>query len=316
MKNLDELGVLGMGSRLKRLSDLFFRQCDELYQHHGIELQSRAFPLIQLLAGHGTLSVTDLADHLGQTHPAISQMSKKLEQQGWLYHETDVNDERRRLLCLTPQGYELIDRLQPLWDKLNTVLTRILEVSSYNLLDNVALLERELDKLSLVDRVAMLEKEERSKRVEIIHFEPQYREDFYRLNSQWLDKYFYLEAIDHEILSDPQGRIIEPGGFILLARLDNKIIGTAALIVANKDQLELSKMSVEQSFQGLGIGERLAQAAIVQYAATDFKLLYLESNRKLLPALNLYRKLGFVEKKCPFEIVHYSRADIYMEYVE
>jgi len=314
MLSLEDFGVLALGSRLKRLSDLMFRQADELYQQRGYRLQARSFPLLQLLAANGATSVTRLAELLGQTHPAISQISKKLEKDGWLYHEVDSQDERRRLLALTPQGYELIDQLKPLWENLSRVIQRILDVSGTHLLDNVELLERELHKQDLSQRVRKLEKQLQADLVEVIHFNESFTEDFYRLNRHWLEKYFYMEAIDHEVLSKPQANIIDKGGFILLARLYGKIIGTAALIKTSDNRLELSKMSVDEKCQGMGIGEKLAKAAIDQYKATDASQLFLESNRKLVPALNLYRKLGFVECEPPFEKSHYARADIYMVY--
>ncbi|MCF6194479.1 MAG: GNAT family N-acetyltransferase, partial [Kangiellaceae bacterium] len=138
----------------------------------------------------------------------------------------------------------------------------------------------------------------------------------YKLNRSWLEKYFYVEDIDHQILSSPQEVIIDKGGFILMARIADRIVGTAALIAAKNGLLELSKMAVDADFQGLGIGEKLAVAAIQQYQAADYKGLFLESNRQLVPALNLYTKLGFVEKPSPNEHSAYSRADIYMELVE
>ena len=313
MYSIENSGLLGLGSRFKKLSELIFKQCDELYGSRGINLQSRCFPILQLLATHDTISVTSLAEMLGQTHPAISQMSKKLESQGWLYHESDTSDERRRLLALTPQGYELVDKLQPVWRSQEIVIKRLLEVSGYGLIENMALLERELEKQSLRARVEELEKQNKQDQVEIIHFERRYAKDFYRLNKEWLDKYFYLESLDHEVLSNPQSQIIEKGGFILLARLEEEIIGAAALTTGEDSQLELSKICIEEPYQGMGIGEKLARAAINQYQATDFNRLYLESNRKLLPALNLYFKLGFVEKPFPNQIVPHERADIYME---
>lgn len=316
MQNIEDIGLLGLGSRFKRLSEMLYRQCDDLYRANGINLQSRCFPLLQLLSAHDTLSVTRLAGLLGHTHPAISQMSKKLEKQGWLYHETDAADERRRLLALTPQGYELVDKLQPIWRSLETALQRILNVSSYGLLDNIDLLERELNKLSLQERVEKIVLQQKLEQVEIVHFKDFYADDFYRLNRHWLDKYFYVEAKDHEILKDPKSQIIDKGGFILLARLDDEIIGTAALVVGENNCLELSKMSVDEKYQGIGVGEKLARSAINQYRATDYSHLFIESNRRLLPALNLYHKLGFEERPHPEGESDLSRVDIYMEYRE
>ncbi len=314
MKNLNDLGILGLGSRLKRLSELLFRQLDDVYKLEKIHFHARNFPLLQLLNENESMSVTELADVLGQTHPAISQMSKKLQQKGWVYHHVDDSDERRRLLSITPSGYELLDKLMPIWKDMQVVLGRMMTTSGGNMMSNLDLLERQLNQSTLTDRMADLRKERLIKSVEIVHFLPEHGDSFYSLNRSWLERYFYVEDIDHEILSDPMGKIIKPGGFVLMARIKEKIVGTAALMARKDGLLELSKMAVEEDYQGLGIGEKLLRAAIQQYQATDFKGLFLESNRQLTAALNLYDKFGFEEQKFPNEQPSYSRADIYMVY--
>jgi len=314
LKNLNDLGVLGLGSLLKRLSDNLYRHIDDVYSSENISFQGRNFPILQLINENESMSVTELAEMLGQTHPAISQMSKKLESKGWLYHHTDKADERRRLLSITPAGYELFDKLAPIWRDLQTVLGRLMLSSGGNLLNSIELLERQLSQQNLVERMAELRRERIINSIEIIHFEQEHAEQFYQLNRDWLEKYFYVEDIDHQILSNPKKYIIDPGGFILMARDKEKVIGTVALIAISNQQLELSKMAVDDDYKGLGIGEKLVNAAIQQYQATDFKELVLESNRQLIPALNLYDKVGFVEKQSPHEKSQYSRADIYMVY--
>ena len=311
---LDDLGVLGLGSRLRRLSDIYYRHIDEVYKSESINVNSRNFPLLQLLNENESMSVTDLAKVLGQTHPAISQMSKKLEDKGLIYHFCDGVDDRKRLLSVTPVGYELLDKLAPLWSDIKIIFGRLLTTSGGNLLQNIELLERQFDKQSLNIRISELRKERVVNAVEIVQFKDKHANDFYQLNRQWLEKYFYVEELDEKILSNPIEHIVNPGGFIIMARLNNEIVGTVALMVNNGKQLELTKMAVSPNYQGLGIGEKLAEAAIQQFEATDFEQLYLESNRQLVPALNLYNKLGFKEQECPFKQPHYSRADIYMEY--
>ena len=312
MKNLNDLGILGLGTRLKRLSDTLHKQIDEVYKVEQIVFHARNFPLLQLLNENESMSVTELAEVLGQTHPAISQMSKKLQQKGWIYHHVDDADERRRLLSITPAGYELFDKLAPIWKDMQVILGRLMTTSGGNLMSNIDLLERQLSQISLTERMADLRRERLIQSVEIIHFEPEYADIFYKLNRNWLEKYFYVEDIDHEILSHPMEKIIEPGGFILMGRIDDKIVGTVALLASKNGQLELSKMTVTEDYQGLGVGEKLLRAAIQQYQATDFDGLYLESNRQLTASLNLFDKLGFVEEECPSGPSAYSRSDIYM----
>lgn len=314
MKNLNDLGILGLGSRLKRMSDLLFRQLDDVYKLEKISFQARNFPLLQLLNENESMSVTELAEVLGQTHPAISQMSKKLQQKGWVYHHIDDSDERRRLLSITPGGYELLDKLTPIWKDMQVVLGRLMTTSGGNLMSNMDLLERQLAQSNMAERMVELRRERLIKSVEIVHFEPEHGKSFYQLNRRWLEKYFYVEDIDHEILSEPMSRIIKPGGFILMARIKDKIVGTVALMASKSQRLELSKMAVDEDYQGLGVGEKLLRAAIQQYQATDYKELFLESNRQLTAALNLYDKYGFVEQEPPSEAPAYSRSDIYMVY--
>jgi DNA-binding MarR family transcriptional regulator/N-acetylglutamate synthase-like GNAT family acetyltransferase len=316
MKNLNDLGILGLGSRLKRLSELLFRQLDDVYKVEKITFHARNYPLLQLLNENESMSVTQLADVLGQTHPAISQMSKKLQQKGWIYHHIDGSDERRRLLSITPAGYELLDKLTPIWQDMQVVMGRLMTTSGGNLMSNMDLLERQLSQLNLTERMVELRRERLIKSVEVVHFQPEHGDSFYKLNRHWLERYFYVEDIDHEILSDPMNKIIKPGGFVLMARIKDQIVGTAALMASKDRQLELSKMAVDEDYQGLGIGEKLLKSAIQQYQATDFKGLFLESNRQLTAALNLYDKYGFVEQESPNETSSYSRADIYMVFKE
>jgi ribosomal protein S18 acetylase RimI-like enzyme len=147
----------------------------------------------------------------------------------------------------------------------------------------------------------------------IVSYEPAYRDDFRRLNVEWLEKFFYVEEIDDRVLSDPETHILNSGGFIFFALIGQDVVGTAALIKAEGDRYELSKMAVTQAFKGLGIGRKLALAAIRKFEETGARELYLESNSRLTPALSLYESLGFVHRPAR-EGSEYKRADVYMLY--
>lgn len=149
--------------------------------------------------------------------------------------------------------------------------------------------------------------------VEVIPYDAAYRDDFRRLNIEWLEKYFRVEEKDQRVLTDPDAHIIGKGGCIFFARIDSNIVGTAALINAGDGRYELSKMSVTEAYQGLGIGRRLAQAAIRHFNEIGGTEMYLESNSRLAPALNLYKSMGFVLRPVP-EDSQYERADVYMVY--
>ena len=48
--------------------------------------------------------------------------------------------------------------------------------------------------------------------VQVINWDPRYRDDFARLNVTWIEEYFCLEEIDRRYLYNPEKHIIEPGG--------------------------------------------------------------------------------------------------------
>jgi GNAT superfamily N-acetyltransferase len=138
-----------------------------------------------------------------------------------------------------------------------------------------------------------------------------YKEYFKILNLEWLELYFKVEPIDMDLLSNPD-KIIDEGGEIFFAKLDNIIVGTCALLKIDENTFELAKMAVTKKAQGKKIGEQLGKAAIDYAKKKQIKIIILESNTLLLPALNLYRKLGFVEVP-GYISSKYSRSNIKME---
>lgn len=145
--------------------------------------------------------------------------------------------------------------------------------------------------------------------IEIIDFEPKYRDDFKNLNVEWLEKYFEVEPYDKEVLSNPEKYILEKGGKILFAKLEDKIIGTVALMPKNSS-FELTKMAVTDKIQSKGIGSLLMQKCIDEARNLGLKEIFLFSNTKLDKAINLYKKVGFLEEQ--FDSSDYKRANIYM----
>jgi ribosomal protein S18 acetylase RimI-like enzyme len=174
-------------------------------------------------------------------------------------------------------------------------------------------LPRRLAKGSFPRRIRARLRRSDAAAVEIIPFEPRYARAFKRLNLEWLQKYFRIEPIDAAVLSRPTA-IIRRGGAILLARLGGEIIGTCALLRAGEARFELSKMSVTERYQGLGVGRRLLLAAIRRFEAMRGGELFLETNSVLAPAIKLYESVGFVQAARPAIPSHYARSDVYMVY--
>lgn len=147
--------------------------------------------------------------------------------------------------------------------------------------------------------------------VTILDYAPEFAKDFKRLNIEWIEKYFIVEEHDLEQLNNPEEYIISKGGYILFAQYNNQIVGVCALVKTSDKSFELAKMAVSADVQGKQIGTTLGIAVLAKAKAEGANHVWLESNRKLAPAIHLYRKLGFEE--IPMADTPYARADIKME---
>lgn len=154
-----------------------------------------------------------------------------------------------------------------------------------------------------------------SENIEIVDYAPQFKKAFKELNEEWIRKYFKMEAADHKSLDYPKENIINKGGYIKIVLWNGEPVGVCALtpVAIEGYDFELAKMAVSPKAQGLGIGWMLGQAVISQAKKTGAKKIFLESNTILTPAINLYKKLGFVKIE-GFESP-YERSNIQMELV-
>lgn len=149
------------------------------------------------------------------------------------------------------------------------------------------------------------------KQIEIIPFTDELKESIKILNYEWLEKHFQVEQGDVLSLSNPREEIINKGGFIFYAKMDAQIVGTASLLKKSTTVFELGKMAVTEHAQGYGIGKILLEHCIAFAKTQSIQKLILYSNTKLISAMHLYCKYGFVVIE--LEQGLYERADIKME---
>src|SRR5213080_4239901 len=145
-------------------------------------------------------------------------------------------------------------------------------------------------------------------KIEIIEYRDAFSSIFTALNLAWLKKYFSVEPIDEEMLSDPKRYIIDNGGHIFFARFNNEIAGTFAFMKAGENVYELSKMAVSENLQGRKIGNYMLEFALKKARDLHAHKLILYSNTTLGAAIHLYRKYGF--KEVAITDSQYKRSNI------
>jgi ribosomal protein S18 acetylase RimI-like enzyme len=146
--------------------------------------------------------------------------------------------------------------------------------------------------------------------IEILDYRAEHQPWFEKFNRNWIEKYFSMEPLDYLILNDPQGQIINDGGSIFMATCGGQLAGTVALKLHARRVFELTKMAVDERFQGKKIGRALADAAIARANDNGAEKIFLYSNTLLVAAIHLYRNLGF--REVPLD-GPYQRTNIKME---
>ena len=146
--------------------------------------------------------------------------------------------------------------------------------------------------------------------ISVREYEPIHQPWFEKFNRAWIERYFWMEPIDFEVLQHPDKQILAHGGAILMAYAGDDVAGTVALKYVSPGIYEFTKMAVDEKFQGLRIGRLLAETAIVKAKSMGAHKIILYSHTSLTTAIALYRKLGFVEVPVDGP---YKRSDIKME---
>lgn len=309
-KNID-YAQLAIGSRLRRLSDTLFDSVDKIYNSRGFDFKSRQFAAICHLQRKEGSSIQDLAEALRATHPAAIQMVRQLSDLKLVTVRKDKSDARKTRVTLSKAGQELVRKLSPCWLEIQGALNAVLESVAPKFLEDLSRLEKELEASPLDRRLAQARQPLSKKEVEIIEWDPAYKQSFYDLNAEWINAYFSLEEKDRQILREPEKYILADGGMILFLKWGSLVIGTCALIRDGRG-FELGKMAISPLFQGKGFGKILLDAAINWAKASKAAFISLETASILEKAISMYSSAGFKRLKHPLGSSAYKRADVYM----
>lgn len=151
MNVIDELGILAIATRLQRLSDQLRKEGVLIYKANGIDFEPKWFPVIYTLHLRSVLSVVEIANEIGYTHPSTISLLKELEKVKLIRSKKDKTDERKRLILLTAKGQELIEQMKPVWDLMIAALIEVTTTQN-NLLLAIGEVEEQMKRLSTFER--------------------------------------------------------------------------------------------------------------------------------------------------------------------
>ncbi|MHC0448441.1 MarR family winged helix-turn-helix transcriptional regulator [Flavobacterium sp. 3-218] len=155
MNIIDEIGILAISTRLQRLSEQLRKDGALIYKSFDIDFEPKWFPVIYTLHIKEMLSVVEIANEIGYSHPSTISLLKELEKQKLISSKKDKADERKRLIVLTTKGKELVVKMQPVWTVMKKTLNEITD-NQNNLLKGIEETEQKLATQGFFQRAAEL----------------------------------------------------------------------------------------------------------------------------------------------------------------
>jgi DNA-binding MarR family transcriptional regulator/predicted GNAT family acetyltransferase len=311
MNFYDRTGKMAIGSRLRRLAETITQQSAQVYELYQVDFQPKWFPVFFSLADGQSKGITEIATEIGHSHPSVSTMVKEMVKKGYLKEQKGITDGRRNVITMTEKGLEVSQQVQSQYIDVGAAVEKLLDETDNNLWKAIGEWEFHLEQKDLLSRVKEERKLRESGSVKIVNYAPEYKQAFGDLNKEWITQHFVMEEADYKALDHPEEYILDKGGYILMAIVDGKPVGTCGLIKMDDETFELAKMAVSPSAKGKGIGYLLGKAVMDKAKEAGATKVYLESNTKLKPAIALYHKLGF--KKITGRVSPYERSNIAME---
>ncbi len=146
---IQSLQFAGFTARIKRLSDQLLYSARNVYTHLDSDIEPNWHLVFLLLKQKGALTVTEIAHHLGFSHPAVIKIVKKMKDREYLSSHTDEQDSRRQLIELTPKSLHLLPTLEAKWNEIQQTIQGFV---TSDFLDELAIVENELTKRTLYER--------------------------------------------------------------------------------------------------------------------------------------------------------------------
>ncbi len=152
---IDKIGTLALGARMQKLSDTIRNDVTKIYKEHGVDFESKWFPVIYVLNIKKSLSIVELANELGYAHPSVIMLVKELQNKRLLRSSSHKSDGRKRIITLTPKAKTMVKKMRPLWKKMVKVNDRLTN-NKNSLIKAIEEAEAQLEKESFYDRMQKL----------------------------------------------------------------------------------------------------------------------------------------------------------------
>ncbi|SFH40132.1 MarR family winged helix-turn-helix transcriptional regulator [Pedobacter insulae] len=155
MDLVNELAELAIATRLKRLSERLSNDVSKIYKESDVDFEARWFLILSILEKEKLLAITEIADYLQLSHPAIIQLVQELEKKKLIKASVDKKDGRKRMVSLTAMGKKTLAQIEPVLRSIKAENKKWIDSASANILDILTELEQSLTDQSMYHRIKL-----------------------------------------------------------------------------------------------------------------------------------------------------------------
>jgi DNA-binding MarR family transcriptional regulator len=150
---VESLGALTLDHRFKRMLNRLLEEADDIYRALGLPIKARWCSTLLLLEREESLTVTEVAERLQLSHPAVVQSLEDMAGTGLVRKVQDPLDGRRRLLSLSVKGKRWMPRLHEVWAEMSRAQARVFARADCDMLSALAAANAALDRKNIATRV-------------------------------------------------------------------------------------------------------------------------------------------------------------------
>jgi DNA-binding MarR family transcriptional regulator/GNAT superfamily N-acetyltransferase len=223
-----------------------------------------------------------LRARLGLDSGYVSRLLRALEEDGLVTIAADAADGRVRRVMLSPQG---LREWQELESRSEAFAASILQPLSERQRNELVGAMQTVERLLTASMILVRVESPRS------------------AAARWCLERYFLELHERfdagfdpsRSISADADQLTPPAGLFFLARLRGAPVGCGALKFHGTGPAELKRMWVSPTVRGLGLGRRLLRELEDRARAAGVTVVRLETNRRLIEAISLYRAAGYRE---------------------
>ena len=283
---LEKSKSLVLGNLLQRLTENLRKEAQLFYRSQNIDFEPKWFPVIYVLSQRKAISVVELSQEIGYSHPTTISLLKELEKKELIGSTKDAKDERKRLITLTEKANELIEQLQPLWAVMTQALVELTDTEN-NLFKAINEVNQNLKTKNLFDRMTTIKEMNLNNPLKVVENDIKVE----KIEDPKLESMAFAIRrqvfVEEQNVSQERESMDDAEAIHYLATVNGLPAGAARYRIMEKGA-KIERIAVLNSYRGKKVGEAILKKIVEDLSNEEKIYLYAQVN-----ASPFYIKNGF-----------------------